>query len=340
MIVTQLLYAVPATTLWLLVITHVVQVWMVYSLSFLTGMVTAIDMPTRQSFYLEMVGPADLTNAMSLNTATFTGTRIIGPVIAAAIIATVGVGPVFLINGISYLAVVVAVLAMRTSDLRPRARAERKPGQIREGIRYVWGNPALRLPMLVMAAVFLFSFNFMVLLPLLAVRTFRGGASTYGHLLALFGVGSLGGALFMASRSARANVRLLVLLGLGFGGFTAAVGLAPSLPIEWVLMVGLGAVAISFAITANSTLQLNSSDPMRGRVMALYSVVFLGSTPVGGPIAGWVGQHLGPRVGLTGGGLIAVAAGLAGLAAVSRVPVRTARGPVTAGARSNEPASP
>ena len=142
----------------------------------------------------------------------------------------------------------------------------------------------------------------------------------------------------MASRSARANVRLLVLLGLGFGCFTAAVGLAPTLPIEWVLMVGLGAVAISFAITANSTLQLNSSGAMRGRVMALYSVVFLGSTPVGGPIAGWVGEHLGPRVGLAGGGLIAAAAGLAGLAAVRRTPVRSASASVAAGAQSNEPA--
>ena len=140
----------------------------------------------------------------------------------------------------------------------------------------------------------------------------------------------------MASRSARANVRLLVLLGLGFGAFTAAVGLAPTLPIEWVLMVGLGAVAISFAITANSTLQLNSSGAMRGRVMALYSVVFLGSTPLGGPIAGWVGEHLGPRVGLTGGGLIAVAAGLAGLAAVRKGQIRTARAPVTTASRSNE----
>jgi MFS family permease len=321
-IVTQIAYAVPALALWAIVATGVVQVWMVYALSFLSGLVTAVDMPTRQSFYLELVGPDDLTNAMSLNTATFTGTRIIGPVIAAVLIAGVGVGPVFLINGISYLAVVGALLRMRASDLRRRDRVARRRGQIREGIRYVWRTPSLRLPILIMAAVFLFTYNFTVLLPLLAVRTFRGDAGTYGHLLALFGVGSLGGALFMAARSARSNVRRLALWGLALGGVTVAVAVAPSLPVEWLVMPFLGAAGISFAITANSTLQLSSSDQLRGRVMALYTVVFLGSTPIGGLIAGWVGEHLGPRVGLFGGGVIAAAAAAAGLAALRTAPAR------------------
>src|SRR6266496_2794195 len=166
MIFTQVLYAVPATTLWVLVITHVVQVWMVYALSFLTGMVTAIDMPTRQSFYLEMVGPADLTNAMSLNTATFTGTRIIGPVVAGILIGVAGTAPVFLINALSYLTVVVALLAMRRTELHPREHVPRRKGQIRQGVAYVWRSVALRLPMLLMLVVFLFAFNFLVLMPL------------------------------------------------------------------------------------------------------------------------------------------------------------------------------
>jgi MFS family permease len=317
---TQLAYGTLAAVLWVLVFTGVVHVWMVYTLSFLTGIVTAIDMPTRQSFYLEMVGPEHLTNAMSLNTATFTGSRLIGPAVAAAIIAAAGTGPVFLVNAISYLAVVVALLAMRTSELRPRARAPRRRGQIRDGLRYVWRTPDLRLPLMVMGVVFLFAYNLMVLLPLLAVRSFGGGAGTYGMLLSLFGAGSLFGALFMASRVNTANLRRLVLLALAVGAMTLALALAPTLPIAWLLMPPLGAVAIAFPITGNAALQLTSSDEMRGRVMSIYSVLFLGSTPLGGPIAGWVGEHLGPRVGLAAGGLVAVLTGFAALrAAVARV---------------------
>jgi MFS family permease len=323
--VTQVLYASLALILWLLVTTGVVQVWMVYLLSFLTGCVTAVDMPTRQSFYMEMVGPENLTNAMSLNTATFTGSRVTGPAIAAALIGSVGVGPVFLINAITYLSVIVALLAMRPAELRPRRLAERKPGQVREGIRYVWHRMELRLPFLVMSVVFLAAFNFTVLVPLLAVRTFHGDAGTFGHLLATFGVGSLIGALVMASRASRAGVAGLSKLALALGLVTVGVALAPSLALEWPLMALTGAIGISFAITANSTLQLNSSDVMRGRVMALYGVVFLGSTPIGGPIVGWVGEHLGPRVGLAGGAVFAVAAGLAGLVASGSLPARLRR---------------
>jgi MFS family permease len=338
-VVTQLLYASLALALWLLVTTGVVEVWMVYALSFLTGCVTAVDMPTRQSFYLEMVGPENLTNAMSLNTATFTGSRVTGPAIAAALISSVGVGPVFLINALTYLSVIVALMAMRPGDLRPRRHAERKPGQIREGIRYVWGRMELRLPLLVMGVVFLAAFNFTVLTPLLAVRTFHGGAGTFGHLLAVFGVGSLAGALFMASKASKATVTSLSGLALALGLVSVAVALAPSLLFEWPLMALLGAVGIAFAITANSTLQLNSSDEMRGRVMALYGVLFLGSTPIGGPIAGWVGEHLGPRVGLAGGAAFAIAAGLAGLALAGSLPGQRGTSKVTAAAVDEPPAA-
>ena len=319
---TQAAYGSLAVALWLLVLTGVVHVWMVYTLSFLTGCVTAVDMPTRQSFYLEMVGPEDLTNAMSLNTATFTGSRILGAALGGLLIGAFGVGPVFLINGITYGAVIVALLMIRPNELRPRRRAERKPGQVRDGVRYAWRTHRLRLPLLIMAVVFLFTYNFSVLLPLLAVRTFHGDAGTYGRMLSVFGVGSLFGALFMASRSSRANVRNLALLAVGVGAVTTAVALVRSLALEWPLMALLGAAGISFAITANSTLQLNSSDEMRGRVMALYTVVFLGTTPIGGTLSGWVGQHLNARIGLAGGGVIAVLAGLAGLAALSRRMIR------------------
>lgn len=313
---TQVAYAALAFLLFALDATGVVRVWMVYAISFGTGIVTAVDMPTRQSFYLEMVGPDDLTNAMSLNTATFTGTRIVGPVIAGAMIATVGTAPVFLVNGITYLAVVVALVAMRTDQFRPRERVERGRGQVREGIRYVWREAALRRPMVLMAIVFLFSFNFAVLLPLLAVRSFDGDAGTFGGLLALMGVGSLAGALVMAGRSAGANTRILGALGLALGGLSILLAASPSLPVAWAVLPFVGAAGISFAITGNATLQLTSAGELRGRVMALYTVIFIGSTPIGGPLAGWVGEHIGPRVGLAGGGAIAVVAALATLIAL------------------------
>jgi MFS family permease len=319
-IATQVAYAVTAFALWLLVVTGVVHVWMVYALSFVTGLTTAVDMPTRQSFYLELVGPDSLTNAMSLNTATFTGARIVGPALAGVLIGAFDTGPVFLINAISYTAVIAALLAMRTSELRPRERVPRRPGQIREGIEYVWRTRELRLPMLVMAAVFLFAFNFSVLLPLLAVRTFRGDASTYGYMLALFGAGSLVGALAMAAHSTRPNPRRLAVLAVGLGVLSVALAVAPALPVAWAVLPFLGGIGVAFAIAGNSTLQLTASGAMRGRVMALYTVVFLGSTPIGGPLAGWVGQHVGPRVGLGAGGAVAVLAGALALAALSRRP--------------------
>lgn len=307
-ILTQVAYAVTALGLWTIVATGVVQVWMVYALSFVSGIVTAVDMPTRQSFYLEMVGPDDLTNAMSLNTATFTGTRIVGAALAGVLIAVVGLAPIFLVNAITYLAVVAALLRMDAEELLARDLAPRARGQIREGVRYVWRAPELRLPLLLMAAVFVFSFNFSVLLPLYATRTFAGGSKTYGVMLSLWGVGSLLGALVLAGRSAGANAWRLSMFGLALGALSLAVSAAPVVHVALVLLPLLGAVGISFAITGNSTLQLRSAPRMRGRVMALYSVVFLGSTPIGGPISGWVGQHLGARVGLAGGGVIALVA--------------------------------
>lgn len=307
---TQSLYAAFALVLFALDVTEVVRVWHVYLLSFLTGIVGAADMPTRQAFFLEMVGPEDLTNAMSLNTATFTGSRIVGPVLAGAMIGTVGTAPVFLVNSVTYLAVVAALLAMRTSELHPRERAARARGQVREALRYVRRTPDLALPLALMAVVFTLSFNFSVLVPLLAVRAFHGDASTFGGLLALMGVGSLVAALVMASRSSISTLTRLAWFAIALGLASLLLALAPSLALSWPVVPLVGAAAIAFMITGNSTLQLRSAEGFRGRVMALYTVVFIGSTPVGGPIAGVVGEHLGPRIGLGGGAVIAVLAGL------------------------------
>jgi MFS family permease len=307
---TQVAFSGFAFALFALDASGVVQVWQVYLLSFLSGLVNAIDFPARQSFYLDMVGPEDLTNAMSLNTATFTGSRILGPVIAGVMIGTVGTAPVFLVNGVSYLAVIAALLAMRTAELHPRQLVARAKGQVCEGIRYVWRTAGLRRPMVLMAVVFLFAFNFSVLLPLLAVRGFDGDAGTFGLMLGLMGVGSLTGALVLAGRSSRANPRALTAWGVVLGALSILLALTPVLPLAWLVLPFLGAAGIGFAITGNATLQLTSAPELRGRVMALYTVVFIGSTPIGGPLAGVVGEGLGPRIGLAGGGAIAIVAAL------------------------------
>jgi MFS family permease len=284
---------------------------MVYGLSFLQGVVTSIDNPTRQSFYSEMVRPRDLTNAVSLNGAVMTGTRIIGPALAGVLIAGVGMEWCFLINGLSYLAVIASLSVMDKGELRPN-RSRLGSGAIREGLRYVWRTDALRRPLLLMSVLFLFSFNYSVLLPLLAERTFNGNAGTLGLLFSVMGVGSLGGALAMAGR-ANPSERRLALAAIVVGVVTILVSLAPTLDLAVAGMIPLGAASVAFFVTANSTLQLTARPEMRGRVMALYGMVFLGSTPFGGPVAGWLGEHFDARVGLAVGGLMALATGAIGM---------------------------
>lgn len=318
---TMVSYCVLTLVLWALVATGAVEVWMVFGVSFLLGVTFAIDMPVRQSFYLEMVGPEDLTNAMSLTTATFTGTRIIGPVIAGVLIGAFGLGPAFLIDGLSYLAVAVALLAMRRDEMHERQRIPRARGQVREGLRYVMSTRGLRLPMVLMAVVFLFAFNFSVLVPLLATETFDGNARTLGYMLTLFGIGSLAGALVMAGRSSRADVPRMVWLAGTLGILSVALGLAPTIPVVWAILPFLGAAYISFPIAGNSTLQLTASDAFRGRVMSLYTVVFIGSTPFGGPIAGAIGEHLGAPTGLILQGVVAVSAAVVAAVALRSRPL-------------------
>jgi MFS family permease len=316
LIATQSLFAVQALALWVLVATDLAQLWMVYALTLIQGIVTALDMPARQSFYAEMVGQAELTNAISLNSAVVTGTRIVGPAVAGVLIATIGLAPCFLVNAVSYVAVIVALSLMRADELR-RTGAERRKGQLREGLAYVWRTEELRDPLLWMAFVFAFSFNFSILFPLMAKDVFGGGAGTLGVLLSLLGVGSLIGALAMA-RQKNPNPGRLALAAVGFGIASVLVAFAPTLRAELILLVPMGVVSMIFLITGNSTVQLTSRPDMRGRVMALYGIVFLGSTPIGGPIAGWAAEHLGPRGALALGGAIAAAVGLAGLAVLSR----------------------
>jgi MFS family permease len=316
---TQTAFAILALALWALVAGDSVELWMVYALSLLQGVVTAVDNPARQSFFAEMVDAEHLTNAVSLNSAVMTGTRVVGPAIAGLLIAGAGLEVCFLVNGLSFLAVIGGLVAMRTEDLN-RTEARRGPGALREGLRYVWRTPELRTPLVVMAVIFTFSFNFSVLMPLMAEDVFHGDAGTLGSLLSFMGIGSLVGALAMA-RSAQPNPVRLMVAAAGLGVVTVLAALMPTLRAELAVQVVLGLVSIVFMITANTTLQLTARPEMRGRVMALYAVVFLGGTPVGAPLAGWTAEWLGPRWGLAFGGIVAVGVGLLGLRTVRRARV-------------------
>jgi MFS family permease len=306
---TQSLSAILALALGILTITDSVQLWMVYVLAFALGLVTVADNPSRQTFVMEMVGKEHVTNAVSLNSVTFTGARIVGPAIAAALIATGGLGLCFLINAASYIAVIVGLLFMRKDELLPQPRAARARGQIREGFRYAWSRPLLRRLLLLAVVIYTFSFNFSVIMPLLAERSFSGGAGTYGLLLSVTGVGSLLGGLAMAGHS-RATERLIVVAGLTTGLLEGLAAIVPQLWMEVIVLIPLGFVLMVLMAGANSAIQLASDGAFRGRVMALYAMVFLGSTPIGGPLAGWAAEHLGPRAALGIGGAFAAIASL------------------------------
>ena len=305
---TQSAGALLALALAVLVATGAIRLWMLYALAALLGCVTAIDNPTRQSFVMEMVGPRELTNAVGLNSTIFTSARVIGPAIAGVLIATAGLVACFFVNALSYLAVIAALLAMDPSELHASAPAPRRRGQLLEGLRYVWSEPVLRLPLLLMAVIGTLAFNFRVLLPLMAQETFGGHAGTYGTLAAVMGGGTLAGALLVAGRE-RPTRAMMVGSALVYGVSIVLAGLAPTLGLELVALVVVGAAGVAFASTANATLQLHSADLMRGRVMSLYAVTFLGTTPIGSPLVGWIAETFGVRAAfLVGGGAATMAA--------------------------------
>jgi MFS family permease len=306
LMVTQAVAAGLALVLGLLTITDVVTVWMIWALAGLTGAATALDMPSRQSFVYEMVGPDDLANAVGLNAVIINSSRIIGPALGGVLIAGLGVAPCFFLNAASFVAVIVALAVMRTGDLRPSKPVRREPGQVREGLRYAWRAPELRVPLVMMAVVSTLAYNFSVVLPLLTKQAYGRGAGAFGALSAAMGVGALAGALLMASR-ARPSRRLLVASTFAFGLVTVALAAAPGYLWGMVLLVPLGAAGVLFISTTNSLLQLNADDAMRGRVMALWAVVFLGSTPIGGPLTGLLARGFGVRAAVAVGGVAALA---------------------------------
>ncbi|GAA2652288.1 MFS transporter [Streptomyces vastus] len=284
-----------------------VQVWHVYLIAFLLGMVTVVDNPTRQTFVSEMVGPDQVRNAVSLNSANFHSARLIGPAVAGVLISTVGSGWAFLINGLAFLAPITGLLLMRTKELHKVERVPRGKGQLREGLHYVASRPELIWPIVLIGFVGTFGFNFPIWLTAFADEVYHAGAGTYGFLNTLMAVGSVAGALLTARRG---SVRLRILVGaaLLFGVLEIAAALSPSYWLFALLMIPTGMAALTVNTTANASVQMATDPAMRGRVMSLFMMVFVGGTPLGAPIVGWITDTFGARIGFAFGGLISLLA--------------------------------
>ncbi|HEX2902729.1 MAG TPA: MFS transporter [Jatrophihabitans sp.] len=332
----QSMMGVLALILGLLTITHVVQLWHVYLLAFLLGLNNCFENPARQSFVLELVGAQHLRNAVSLNSVLVNVARAIGPAVAGIIITTGGIGICFLLNALSFVAVVSSLATLDTSLLQRSEPAVRAKGQLREGLAYVRRTPRIAVPLLMMALVGCLAYEFQVTLPVLAKHTFAGQASTYGFLTSAMGIGAVAGGLFVAARG-KTGVRALVNSAAVFTVVLAAAALAPTFWLELLAMFAVGAASVGFLSKGNSTLQLEASPQMRGRVMALWAVAFLGSTPIGGPIAGAVSESLGGRAGLALGAVACGIAALLGYLAVRHLRDRAAGAPVQIAAEGPGP---
>ena len=295
----------------------VVQLWMIFVLALGLGAVNALDNPARRAFVVEMVGTEHVSNAVSLSSAMFMAARVIGPAIAGLVIAGLGVSWCFFANGVSYSAAVLAFVAMRENEFFAVEPVPKRKGQLREGLRYAWSTPALRLVLVLTAVIGTLAFNFQVVLPLLAKETFTGGAETLGVLYAFMSIGSVIGGL-VSAHEAQATRRFVLGAALAFGAALVLAAFAPTLGLELLVLVPVGAAGIAFTAMSNGVIQTECAPEMRGRVAALFTVAFLGSTPIGGPIIGWVSQQLGPRAGLWVGGVATLAVTSAAIAGIRR----------------------
>ena len=329
LMVTQALMALPALTLFALTVAGSVTPLIVWALVFVRGTVNAIDNPTRQSFVIELVGAERVVNAVSLNSVIVQSARIVGPASAGAVIAFAGVSACFAVNALSFVAMLVALARMDPAALLTAAPVQRARGELRAAVRHVNANPGLWIPLAMMALVGTLSFNFQVLMPLLASQTWHGTATTYALLTSAMAVGSVAGALAAGARG-RVSPRILVGAATGFGALELVAAAAPSLPLQILALVPLGAMTVTFSAGVNSTMQLAVAPAMRGRVMALHSVVFLGSTPIGAPLVGWLAGVAGPRVGMALGATAALAAAALASVAYAHTRERQVASPVVA----------
>lgn len=314
---TQSLAGAQALVLAVLDLTGHLRLWELYLIAVSLGFIKLVDTPTRQSFIGEMVGRDHIRNAVTLNTVSNNAARVIGPSIAGLLIASVGSGFCFLINASSFVFVLAGLIAIDQKRLTPARRATRIRGQVSEGFRYVAREPVVRNALLMMAVVGCFTFEFQTTLPLMAGEVFHGDAATYGFLTGFMGVGAVFGGLVAAGRRT-GGLRSLYLSAIGFGFVVLLAAAAPSQLVEEILLVLVGAASVSFTSVTNSTLQLESDPQMRGRVMSLWSMAFQGTTPIGGPLVGFIAGLLGARFGLGIGAIAAVGAGALGLLSLSR----------------------
>ncbi|MFF8993264.1 MFS transporter [Streptomyces sp. NPDC014983] len=313
LLVTQSAMALSGLALAALTLSGHVHVWHVYLAAFFVGLATVVDNPARQSFVSEMVGPDQLHNAVSLNSANFQSARLVGPAVAGLMITGVGTGWAFLANGLSFAAPITGLLLMRARELYPVKRTPRGKGQLREGLHYVAGRPELIWPVVLVGFIGTFGFNFPVWLSAFAGNVFHVGAGGYSLLNTLMALGSLGGAL-LAARRGSARMRLLIFAALTFGALETVASLAPSYWLFALLMVPIGIFGLTVNVTANTTVQMATDPAMRGRVMSLFMMVFMGGTPLGAPIIGWITDTYGARVGFALGGVVsALAAGGIGM---------------------------
>ena len=307
LMVTQAAMGGLALILGVLALTGTVQIWHVYLLAFALGLVTVVDNPTRQAFAVEMVGRDGMANAIALNSAVFNLARIAGPAVAGLVIGVAGTPAAFLVNAASYGAVLISLKLMRPGELNPARRAERAPGQLREALLYVKARPQLWMPLILIFFVSTFGMNFQVTTALMSRTVFHTGAGAFGLASAVFAFGALGGALLAARRS-RPTLRLLLATAFAFSIFEIVTGLVPDYLTFLIALVPTGLTVLTFTTAANSSTQLNTAPDMRGRVMGLYMLVFLGGTPLGSPLAGWIAEAFGPRMSMISGGVVSVIA--------------------------------
>ena len=322
--VTQTLAGLLAAAFAVLLATGSIRLWVVYLLALALGFVNVFDNPARQSFISEMVPAGELPNAVTLNSVAMNMARVFGAALGGVLAAAIGLALCFACNALSFAAVLISLAAMRKSELFPARRVAREKGQIRQGLRYVRSTPELLIPLLMIAVVGTLAWEFQVTLPLMASKIFHGGAEAYGVMASVMGAGAVAGGLISAARP-RPRGRALCLAAIGWGIAILAAAAAPTMALELAALVFVGYGSITFNSLAKTTLQLAAKPEMRGRVMALWGLAWLGSTPIGGPIVGWVGQSDGARWSLVIGGLPTLICGILALPALTRMDRRAAR---------------
>jgi MFS family permease len=322
--VTQTLSGLLAGVFAVTVGTHSIRLWIVYLLALALGFVNVFDNPARQSFISEMVSDKDLPNAVTLNSVAMNMARVFGAALGGVIAAAIGLALCFTVNALSFGAVLVSLAAMRGSEMFPAKRVSRQKRQVRQGLRYVRSTPELFIPLLMIAVIGTLAWEFQVSLPLMASKVFHGGAGSYGVMASVMGAGAVVGGLISAARS-RPRARALCLAAIGWSIAILAAAVAPSMALELAALVFVGYGSITFNSLAKTTLQLAARPEMRGRVMALWALAWLGSTPIGGPIIGWAGQAIGARWALVIGGLATLACGILALPALTRIDRRASR---------------